>query len=77
MQSGSVVHVLFYLINEDQPDEKHGTIGVYSSETLAQMAIARLNTKPSFVHDRGEFQVHRAIIDQDGWVDGFVNEDLT
>jgi homoserine kinase type II len=48
-------------------------IGVYSSQELAEMAIARLRAQPGFRQHPNEFCVSGYELDMDHWTEGFVS----
>ncbi len=55
---------------EDEEDVK--MIGIYSSLTLANEAIERLNLQPGFKENSDGFHVDAYRINKDHWVEGFV-----
>lgn len=69
------VFILWYVHNEGQDTEDELLIGVYSSEEEATAAIGRLKDKPGFVCAPEGFQIHRYMLNRDGWLDGFVVAD--
>jgi hypothetical protein len=60
-----------HIINDDEEDVK--MIGVYSSEQLAQEAVARLSSQPGFCDVPDGFHIDRYELDKDHWTEGFVN----
>ena len=67
------VYILQHVHELPDGEEDVKLIGVYSSESAAQGAIARLASKPGF-HEHSEgFHVGRYEIDQDHWTDGFIS----
>lgn len=56
---------------EDDYIEQPRTIGIYSSEKLAQEAIERLKKLPGFSDCPEGFQVAKYILNKDQWSIGF------
>ena len=47
-------------------------IGVYSSQSTAQEAVARLSVQPGFCDLPEGFCIDRYAVDQDHWAEGYV-----
>ncbi|WP_140919022.1 hypothetical protein [Limnobaculum xujianqingii] len=68
----TTVFLLYHIVDEDTDDEDVKLIGIYSSYELAQMAQMRVCNKPGFIDFPEGFSIYDAVLDRDGWVDGFV-----
>jgi hypothetical protein len=71
-----VVYVVehIHLIDDEQEDIK--MIGVYSTQALAEQAIARLCVQPGFRDTPEGFHASRYTIDEDHWTQGYVTVSL-
>ncbi len=49
-------------------------IGIFSSKKKAMEAIKILKTKPWFLKYPDHFYIRDARIDEDGWIEGFIDE---
>lgn len=68
--------VVFNLwVEREYPDREDTElhVGIYSSETTARDAIARLADKPGFRDYPAGFNIYPHTLDRDGWTDGFVS----
>lgn len=52
-------------------NEEVKTIGIYSDEKQAELAIKRLHQQPGFREVPQGFTVDRYVLDQDYWAEGF------
>ena len=66
----TTVFIVQHCRSVDEYDEIK-LIGAYSSEALANAAVARLAQLPGF-KDSGDFSVDRYRVDRDQWADGFI-----
>jgi len=66
-----ILHHVHQAANGDDEDIK--LIGVYSSETAASDAVARLKLKPGFRDHPQGFHVERYEVDRDQWTEGFIS----
>ena len=66
------VWVLHHVHNLGAESEDVKLIGVYSSESRAQAAIARLSVRPGFDQSNGQFELNAHLVDEDNWTEGFV-----
>lgn len=76
MAKANPVHV-FLLQHEHQLDVASTdvkVIGVYSSESLANEAVARLSSRAGFSENPEGFSVSRYELNKDHWIEGFVTE---
>ena len=53
MPPENAIHVLYYIINEDEDNEVHKIIGIYSNER-ARDVVDRLKHHEGFRHPKGE-----------------------
>ncbi len=72
-----ILHELFHfpiLAEQDfDEDAEYKSIGIYSSRALAEAAIARLKHQPGFRDWPGGFRIFTRRLDQDTWVEGYIN----
>ena len=68
----TTVYVLQHVVREFEDDEDVKMIGVYSSESDARQAIARLADQPGFRDHPGGFQIDPYELNKDHWTEGFV-----
>lgn len=66
------VFIVQHVHSLDDGGEDVKLIGVYSSESAARQAIARLTPLPGFSDNAAGFHVDRYVVDQDQWTEGFV-----
>jgi len=69
------VHLLWFHTEDDTDEDDALLIGVYDSETAAQLAIERLKNKPGFVDYPQGFRIYSRELGQDSWTEGFVRPD--
>lgn len=56
--------------------EKIKIIGIYSSEKKAKKTIEEYIKKPGFNnYDRDCFEISEYLLDENNWIDGFINTD--
>ena len=67
----------FSILAEQEFDEDadYKSIGIYSSHSLAEAAIARLRDKPGFRDWPDGFRIFKRRLDRDTWVDGYISAD--
>ena len=65
------VFVLQHVAREDAPDEDVKFIGVYSTQALAEGAVARLVVQPGFRDYPRGFHIDEYAVDEDNWTEGF------
>lgn len=46
-------------------------IGIYSSRENAERALTRARNKPGFREHPDGFEISEALVDRDGWIEGF------
>ncbi|NUF49909.1 DUF7336 domain-containing protein [Gilliamella sp. ESL0250] len=68
-----LVYFLYHVRYEDADDEDVKLIGIYSSHEQAELAIEQLKNKPGFIDYPDDFQITENVLNQDGWVDGFID----
>lgn len=66
------VYLLWYVTKEAEEDDNGLLIGVYQTQSGAQSAVERLQTKPGFADFPEGFQIHARELDRDYWSEGFV-----
>ncbi len=66
------VFVLQHVHERDDGAEDVKFIGVYSSRENADAAVARLSHLPGFAEARDGFHVDEYRVDQDQWIEGYV-----
>jgi hypothetical protein len=66
------VFVLQHMHTREDCAEDVKFIGVYSSREKAQAAVARLDRRPGFVDAPDGFHIDEYRVDQDHWVEGYV-----
>ena len=66
------VYVVQHVHSREDGNDDVKFIGVYSSRETADAAIARLSLQPGFSETIDGFSVDEYHLDQDQWVEGFV-----
>jgi hypothetical protein len=66
------VFVLQHVHSREDGVEDVKFIGVYSSREKAQEAVVRMSCLPGFVDAQDGFYIDEYRIDQDQWVEGYV-----
>jgi hypothetical protein len=66
------VHLLWFVNQMAEQDDAELLIGVYSDETEARAAIARLKDQRGFVDFPEGFQIHAYELNRDHWTEGFI-----
>ena len=64
--------MLHHVHNPDTDLEDVKLIGVYSSKSSAEVAVARLAAQPGFDQPDGRFEMDEYQVDRDHWEEGFV-----
>jgi homoserine kinase type II len=65
--------VLHHVAREDTPNEDVKLIGVYSTRTAAEAAIARMCLLPGFRDYPSGFHIDEYELDRDQWAEGFIS----
>lgn len=73
MNSSRFAYVVFHVRETDSGHEDVKIIGVYSSQTNADSAIARISKLPGFVDCKEGFTTDEYPVDEDHWTEGFSN----
>ena len=68
------VYLLQHVAREDTDDEDIKTLGIYSSQGKAEVAIKRLVQLSGFRRFPDSFYIDRYTLDQDEWAEGFVTK---
>ena len=63
--------------DDDEREENTKLIGVYSSESEAQAAIARKLQYPGFREEPDGFEVEEVELNRDQWSEGYITWDYT
>jgi hypothetical protein len=74
---GAVSNVFVYLVwhtHKTKESEDTKLIGVYSSESQADDAVARARQKPGFRDLPEGFCIAKYVLDKDEWTDGYVTD---
>ncbi len=66
------VFVLQNVHSREDGDEDVKFIGVYSSREKAQQAVARIGRLPGFADAPDGFHIDEYRVDQDHWVEGYM-----
>jgi hypothetical protein len=66
------VFVLQLVHSREDGDEDVKFIGVYSSREKAQQAVARIGRLPGFAGAPDGFHIDEYRVDQDHWVEGYM-----
>jgi hypothetical protein len=66
------VYLLWFVQERKDDCDIELLIGIYATETDAQRVIERLKSKPGFVNFPQGLEIHRAVIGQTGWEEGYV-----
>jgi len=66
------VFVVQHVHAHDGGEEDVKFIGVYSTREKADAAVSRLSRQPGFADTRDGFSVDEYQLDQDQWVEGYV-----
>jgi hypothetical protein len=69
---GMEIFVLQHVHMLDNGEEDVKMIGVYSSLERAEEAIKRLTMKPGFSDSPEGFVVHRYVLNEDCWTEGYI-----
>jgi len=67
-----IVYDLWHVHRRRLSDDDTKHIGIYSSRENAEQAIARLKDQPGFRRYPDGFEIYEAVLDRDGWEEGFV-----
>ncbi len=67
------VFLLQHVHNEESGEEDVKIIGIYSSRLKAESAKIRVGMAPGFRSNIGEFCIDEYKLDEDNWVEGFVD----
>ena len=66
------VFFLDYMIERPpEQDDETTTLGIYSSETLAQQALERFSSRPEFAAGEGRLMIGPCLVDFEYWDGGF------
>src|SRR5712692_1009793 len=68
------VYLLQHVAREDTDDEDIKTLGIFSGQGKAELAIKRLVKLPGFNRYPDGFHVDRYRLDQSEWTEGFVTK---
>ncbi len=68
------LYLLWFVSSATESEDSGILIGVYSSESAAKSAVARLEGKPGFVDYPSGFQIWPRVLNEDSWTEGFVKD---
>ena len=66
-----VIHISFFEDSTEFNHESIKTIGIYESESLAQIAISRLREQPGFCDEPLQFMIEPFMANKNYWEYGF------
>jgi homoserine kinase type II len=70
-----IVYSLWHVRTKDNGDDDEKSIGVYSTQDLAEATVERLREKEGFRDFPEGFQIFETVLDRSGWEEGFISAD--